>query len=78
MADRQDCSAFFVFSGRNFVPENTASNLLVRRFKFCRPLLPKQVPLSHGESDYERDQNRPLPLMSNLEISQRDLFLDSE
>ncbi len=43
-----------------------------------RRLLPNLMPLSQGKSDYERDQNRPLPLMSNLEISQTDLFLDSE
>ena len=30
------------------------------------PLLPKQIPLSHGKFDYERGQKRPLPLMSNL------------
>jgi hypothetical protein len=30
---RQDCFALFVFSGRNSVPENTASNLLARKGK---------------------------------------------
>jgi len=67
---RQDCSAFFVFSGRNSVPENTASNL--------RPSAPKADALARlRHAPFPKEDDNPSQFITLSMLFQKIFLLIS-